>query len=108
MQRPLTAFAVGLVTAVILSAPAEAATITIDAAEDATIFQNNVDNSNGAGPGMFAGTNGMGSPRRGLIQFDIAANIPARVLPPILVMPPGTPGSFPGPFGRRPVAIMPR
>jgi hypothetical protein len=62
---------------VILSAPAGAATITIGAIKDASIFQNNVDNSNGAGPGMFAGTNGMNSPRRGLIEFDIAGNVPA-------------------------------
>ena len=40
-------------------------------------FENNVNNSNGAGPAMFAGTNGMDSPRRGLLDFAIAGNIPA-------------------------------
>jgi hypothetical protein len=55
----------------------EAATVTIGALKDASIFENNVNNSNGAGPGMFAGTNGMDSPRRGLIEFDIAGNIPS-------------------------------
>jgi hypothetical protein len=44
--------------------------------KDATIFQNNVNNSNGAGPGIFAGTNGTNSPRRGLISFDLSS-IPA-------------------------------
>ncbi len=59
-----------------LPGTAGAATITIGAIKDASIFQNNVDNSNGAGPGVFAGTNGMDSPRRGLIDFDISGNIP--------------------------------
>jgi hypothetical protein len=40
-------------------------------AKDATIFQNNVNNSNGAGPGIFAGSNSSTSPRRGLIWFDV-------------------------------------
>jgi hypothetical protein len=65
---------------------ARATTVTIGGAndsniatdvKDATIFQNNVNNSNGAGPGMFAGTNGMSSPRRGLIEFNVAAKVPA-------------------------------
>jgi len=62
-----------------LSVPgtASAATITLDSLRDAAIYENNVDNSNGAGPALFAGTNGMNSPRRGLIGFDIAGNIPA-------------------------------
>jgi hypothetical protein len=45
--------------------------------KDASIFQNNPNFSNGSGPGVFAGTNGMGSPRRGLIEFDISGNVPA-------------------------------
>jgi hypothetical protein len=76
MPRLLTWFSSGIVV-VILSAPAQAATITIGAIKDASIFENNVDNSNGAGPGVFAGTNGMDSPRRGLIEFNIAGSIPA-------------------------------
>ncbi|HEV3418549.1 MAG TPA: DNRLRE domain-containing protein [Pirellulales bacterium] len=54
-----------------------ATTITIGASKDTTIFQNNVNNSAGAGNGLFAGTNGASSPRRGLIAFDIADNIPS-------------------------------
>src|SRR5262245_57590830 len=53
------------------------ATITIGASKDVTIFQNNVNNSSGGGYGLFAGTNGTGSPRRALIDFDIAGNLPA-------------------------------
>ncbi|HEY1600515.1 MAG TPA: DNRLRE domain-containing protein, partial [Pirellulales bacterium] len=68
-----------------LASSAAATTVTIGGAndsniatdvKDATIFQNNVNNSNGAGPGMFAGTNGMTSPRRGLIEFNVAGHVP--------------------------------
>lgn len=59
-----------------LSASTDAATITISASKDATLFENNVNNSNGAGPGLFAGTNGMNSPRRGLIDFGVAGSVP--------------------------------
>src|SRR5215471_1901012 len=50
------------------------ATITIGASKDVTIFQNNVNNSSGGGYGLFAGTNGTSSPRRALIDFDIAGS----------------------------------
>lgn len=54
----------------------EAATVTIGANRDTTLFQNNPNNSLGLGQGIFAGNNGQNSPRRGLIGFDIAGNIP--------------------------------
>jgi hypothetical protein len=54
-----------------------ATTITIGSSKDTTIFQNNVNNSAGAGNGLFAGTNGASSPRRALIAFDIADNVPS-------------------------------
>jgi hypothetical protein len=60
-----------------LAPPVSATTITIGDIKDATIFQNNVNNSNGAGPAMFAGNNGMNSPRRALLEFDIAGSVPA-------------------------------
>lgn len=62
---------------VALSVPALATTVTIGASKDATIYQNPPDNSNGAGAGLFAGTNGLNSPRRGLLEFDIAGAVPA-------------------------------
>ncbi|MDZ7957474.1 MAG: PEP-CTERM sorting domain-containing protein [Aulosira sp. DedQUE10] len=58
-------------------APAShAGTLTIGAKRDTTIFQNNVNNSNGTGVGMFAGNNGSNSTRRALTYFDIAGNLP--------------------------------
>jgi hypothetical protein len=56
---------------------ADATTISIGASKDTTLFQNNVTNSSGAANGLTAGTNGNGSPRRSLIAFDVAGNIPA-------------------------------
>jgi hypothetical protein len=72
--------------ALFLASPAWGTTITIGGGSDAniatdvksnTIFQNNVNNSNGDGPGIFSGTNGTSSPRRGLIEFNVAGNIPS-------------------------------
>jgi len=77
MQKRVLPYAAASMIIRILSVPATAATITLGATKDATIFENHVDNSNGAGPGIFAGTNGMNSPRRGLMDFDIASDVPA-------------------------------
>jgi hypothetical protein len=76
MVRLLLPFLAAVAIAVNLPVQAGASTITIGDIKDASIFQNNADNSNGAGPGVFAGTNGMDSPRRGLIDFDISGSIP--------------------------------
>lgn len=54
--------------------------ITIGVSRDATIFSNNVNNSNVAGPGVFAGTNSNNSPRRSLLEFDIAGSLPANAI----------------------------
>src|SRR5262249_40093077 len=69
------AFAIAIVALTALSASADS--ISIGASKDVTIFQNNVDNSSGGGNGLFAGTNGTSSPRRALLAFDIAGNVPA-------------------------------
>lgn len=58
------------------AATAHATVVTVGALEDTSIFQNSVNNSDGGGPGIFAGTNGTGSPRRGLISFNLSS-IPA-------------------------------
>ncbi|EDY22180.1 hypothetical protein CfE428DRAFT_0305 [Chthoniobacter flavus Ellin428] len=58
------------------AASVRADVVTIGAAHDTTIFQNNVNNAAGGGPGIFAGTNGAISPRRGLMSFDLSS-IPA-------------------------------
>src|SRR5215207_2336042 len=52
-------------------------TVNISAAADNTMYQSPSGNSNGAGQNVFSGTNGVSSPRRGLIRFDVAAVIPA-------------------------------
>lgn len=54
-----------------------AATVLISATRDSTIYQNSANNSAGGAAGIFVGSNGQGSPRRGLIAFDVAANVPA-------------------------------
>src|SRR4051812_34751011 len=75
MYRTLAAV-VGIGSLIAMLATASATTITIDSNQDATIYENTVNNSNGAGPGMYAGTNAMLSPRRALLGFDIAGNVP--------------------------------
>src|SRR5690242_17962866 len=55
----------------------DAATVSISASKDTTIFQNNVTNSAGGQTQFYSGTNSTSSPRRALIAFDIAANTPA-------------------------------
>lgn len=55
----------------------QAATIMLDASQDASIFQNNVNNSSGAANGLIVGTNAQSSARRAAIAFDVAAALPA-------------------------------
>jgi hypothetical protein len=63
----------------LLVAPVSAwsATVTINASKDNTIYQSNSSFSAGGAAGIFSGANGQGSPRRGLLAFDVAANVPA-------------------------------
>jgi hypothetical protein len=59
---------------------ASAAIIVINPSKDNTLYEYDPaegDHSNGAGFHFFAGENGMGELRRGLLAFDIAAAIPA-------------------------------
>jgi hypothetical protein len=60
-----------------LPSASQADTVILDAAADATIYQNNVNNASGAGNGLYAGVNTSGAPRRGLLAFNIADAIPA-------------------------------
>jgi hypothetical protein len=69
-----TAFALSLCGFPTSSLPA---TVKVNPQQDATIFQNNANNSLGGGQALFAGTNSNTSPRRTLIQFDVASTIPA-------------------------------
>jgi len=59
---------------------ARAAIIVINPSKDNTLYEYDPaegDHSNGAGFHFFAGENGMGELRRGVLAFDIAATIPA-------------------------------
>jgi hypothetical protein len=69
-----------IAVACLLRPTASADTVTLVSNRDTTIYQDGLNNSNGAGPVMFVGTAGFtasGSPRRALIGFNIAGNIPA-------------------------------
>jgi hypothetical protein len=66
-----------LVLFIVPAAAGRADQITIGASKDNTIYQNSPTNSAGASGAMFAGTNNTTSPRRGLIAFDVAGNLPA-------------------------------
>lgn len=81
MSRKLI-LGVAVLGALSLSQPmtSSAVQITLQASRDATIFENafqaggnGATNSNGAGPGMFAGSNSNQSPRRGLLSFDVSS-----------------------------------
>jgi hypothetical protein len=77
-RSPKLGFALLALTATTqLMSTAKANTISLGASRDATIYQNTPDNSNGAGFTTFAGNNGMDSPRRSLLDFDVAGNVPA-------------------------------
>jgi hypothetical protein len=52
-------------------------TITLVSSRDTTLYKDLPNNSNGAGQGLFVGTTGQADPRRALIGFDIANNLPA-------------------------------
>jgi hypothetical protein len=57
---------------------ASADVVTIPASQDATLFGASAANNNSSsGPGMFVGSDGMSRPKRGLIEFNIPAFVPA-------------------------------
>lgn len=56
-----------------------AQTVVLSPVKDNTIFQDNPGNSNGIGGDIIAGNTAGSSPRRALIKFDIAGNVPAGV-----------------------------
>ncbi|MDY0748679.1 DNRLRE domain-containing protein [Paucibacter sp. R3-3] len=60
-----------------LPTDAAAVTVVLGAGKVSTLFQNQPDHSIGKGPATFVGGDASGSPRRGLIDFNLAANIPA-------------------------------
>ena len=70
-------FAVGLALS-LLTVPVRADfTAVMGALKDNTIFENVPNNSGGGAAGIFSGNNNTPAKRRGLIAFDVAANVPA-------------------------------
>lgn len=71
---------IGIVSLISLSAlqsAGRAATITIGASQDGTIYSNHVERGSGGGNALIVGTNGRDDPRRALITFDVASHVPA-------------------------------
>jgi hypothetical protein len=62
---------------VLCSSPTWGETVTLTAQRDASLYESSGTRSNGAGGVIFTGTNSSGSPRRGLLWFDVAGGIPA-------------------------------
>jgi hypothetical protein len=74
-----TALAALFVASLCAPTNVRAASASVVASKDNSIFANNVDNSNGGGAGIFVGTTNMmqsDSLRRGLIEFDVASVVP--------------------------------
>jgi hypothetical protein len=68
---------VSLFTLLAISNDSRAATITLGASQDGTIYSNHVDRGSGGGNALIVGTNGRDDPRRALIEFDVAGQLPA-------------------------------
>jgi hypothetical protein len=66
-----------LALVVLCGPPASGETITLTPERDASLYESSGTRSNGAGGVIFTGTNSSGSPRRGLLWFDVAGGIPS-------------------------------
>lgn len=68
---------VAIIVALLAIVPTVSAEIAVLGADrDNSIFESNALNSGGGLPAFFSGTNAMFSPRRALLAFDIAAEVP--------------------------------
>ncbi len=72
----VTGILVAWVTVCATASGVHAASVTVNAAKDNTIYAES-GNSNGAGQRFFAGRNGTGDARRALIHFDLTGIVPA-------------------------------
>jgi len=79
MIKKPTQAAIGTAFALLLIfSNASGITVNLDAAKDNTLYEDETGTlSNGAGPGFFAGMTGASKMTRGLIMFDVAAEIPS-------------------------------
>jgi hypothetical protein len=57
--------------------PVGSQAVTLLPSQDATIWGAAGSTASGAGPNLFVGTNNQGQPRRALLRFDIAGQLPA-------------------------------
>jgi len=79
MQGKYFSFAMGLIVVLVFRCePAHGITVDLGASQDNTLYEDpNGTLSNGAGPAFFAGVSGQGRIQRGLLQFDVAGDIPS-------------------------------
>ena len=70
--RPRAA-AVLLALGACMGTPALAQELVLDAAADATLYDDDPNGANGAGTGLFAGRTDLGDRRRALLRFDLSA-----------------------------------
>ena len=77
--RASRSVAVATLAALLASASvAQSVSAVLTSVKDNTLYQDAGGTlSNGAGTGFFAGINGQGLIRRGLVRFDVAAGVPA-------------------------------
>jgi len=68
---------IGLIFALIFANQVSAGMVSIGSGRDTSIYGNAVNNSNGSGVEMVTGNDNSSNPRRGLVWFDVAANVPA-------------------------------
>lgn len=64
---------------------AHAATLTVPATRDNSLFADDVTYSNGAGPYLYIGSIASGSPRRALMRFDVSAIPPGATVTAVTV-----------------------
>ncbi|MBA4106418.1 MAG: hypothetical protein C0485_11725 [Pirellula sp.] len=76
MLRPFIRI-VSLLSLLAVSSDSRAATITLGASQDGTIYSNHINRGSGGGNALIVGTNGRDAPRRALIEFDVAGQVPA-------------------------------
>lgn len=73
----LLALTVTIVACTTAAGGAGAATVTLPATQDNTIYAENANRSNGAGQRFFAGRTNTGNVRRGLVAFGVGDSVPA-------------------------------
>src|SRR5689334_9760046 len=71
--------AISITALLTVSNDGRAATITLGASQDGTIYSNHINRGSGGGNALIVGTNGRDAPRRALVAFDVAGQLPLGV-----------------------------